>query len=116
MAKEVVFTEQSARRISAAVRRIEQTATGTGAKPSSHRPQQHRRIRFTLTSALALNGSATATERLYDPEAETWTLVGDEVTVHDADGLFSGEIGAVGRAETMSDCGLFEVYQLGCQE
>lgn len=113
MADAVTFTKPAARRIARAVKIVERLPQGH--PPAGHRRQvtaYPRRIRFQLTATLTAGGSAAARILIFN--SGTVSAIGGTITVYDMLGIFSGSSGDKGLAESWSDSGHWEIYQLAC--
>ena len=71
--------------------------------------------RFVLTESLAVDGSAAANLRQWDPESEA-LVTNTDVTfdVYDGCSMFNGESGTYGVCEYMEDAQRWEVVNMQC--
>jgi hypothetical protein len=73
----------------------------------------HPRVRVELTGHLSPGGNTTAKIRVWQNGAFQSS---DRlpITVHDTEGMYTGDPGMYGRAEWMADTQQWELYQLQC--
>ncbi len=70
------------------------------------------RIRFELLEELTPGGSALAAVRIFDRVTNAYKTTEMQRTVYDAEGMYYGQPGDVGRAEWCPDARRWEIYEL----
>ncbi len=109
----LTIAQKDGPRVVHAVEHAEQatTTTGHGLQPGDRQPFLFRR--FELTSALSKNGTASAILVFYDVDSYK-TNTNATFDVADADGTYSGNIGARGLCVKMKDRIEWEVRDITC--
>ena len=87
----VGFELSGARRIAAAVQRVERQVRNLAGQLTRVINRPETTIRAKLDGSLPKDGKATATTYRFDPDAESWTLTTRTVTIREPGFLATGE-------------------------